>query len=124
MTIIFEKGIPGFEEYTKYKLKDIENYEPFKVLESEENNELSIEVISPFEINNTYEIKLSDSIINRLKIESSEDVMLLSTVTLNSDASKITTNLRAPFVINIKNGFGEQLIIDNEKYKIKHPIYS
>ena len=124
MKIIFEKCIPGFDGYTKYKLSDIEEYTPFKLIESEDNNELSIVVISPFEVMNNYEIKLSDSVIKRLDINSSEDVMLLSTVTLNSDTSKITTNLRAPFVINIKNGLSEQIIIENEKYKIKHPIYS
>ena len=48
--------------------------------------------------------------------------MVFNTVTLNSDPKKITTNLKAPIIINISNNLGEQIILDKEKYKIKHPL--
>jgi flagellar assembly factor FliW len=35
----------------------------------------------------------------------------------------ITTNLKAPIIINIKQKLGEQIILDNDKYKIKHPLF-
>ena len=35
---------------------------------------------------------------------------------------KTTSNLRAPLVINVKNCTGEQIILNKECYKIKHPI--
>ena len=35
---------------------------------------------------------------------------------------EITANLKAPVVINVNENLGEQVIIDKEKYKIKHPL--
>ena len=40
----------------------------------------------------------------------------------DSDIKKITANLKAPVVINVNENLGEQVIIDKEKYKIKHPL--
>jgi flagellar assembly factor FliW len=31
-------------------------------------------------------------------------------------------NLKAPIVINMDKKLGEQIIIDKEEYKIKHPL--
>lgn len=122
MEILFKKGIPGFQECKSFKLKEIEDMEPFNLLQSVENEELGLVLISPFEVEKNYEIKLSDELLKELEIKSPEEVCLFTTVTLNSDVEKITTNLRAPIVVNIKNGYGEQIIIENDKYKIKHPI--
>ena len=120
--ITFNKGIPGFNELKKFILLDLEEYEPFKLLQSLENDEISLIVTSPYEFFNDYEIKLSEETIKNLKIESPEQVMILTTVTLNSDVKKITTNLQGPIVINTSNNFGEQIILDNSKYKVKSPL--
>lgn len=121
--VIFKRGIPGLEEFTKYILKDIKECEPFKVLQSLENDEIGFIVVSPFEAMEDYEVSLSKDVIKNLEIESPEEVALYTTVNLNSDIKKITTNLKAPLIINIKNGFGEQIIVDRKKYEIKHPMY-
>ena len=80
-------------------------------------------IISPFQVEKEYEIKITDEIIKNLSITSPEDVLVYSTVTLNSDPKKITANLRAPILINVHTGLAEQLITENEKYKIKHHIF-
>lgn len=120
--INFKRPIPGFKEYTRYIVKDIEGSEPFKLLQSLDNCELAFIIISPFNVEDNYEINLSEETINRLQIESPEDVMLYSTVTLHSKVENITANLKAPIIININNKTGEQCIIDNEKYGIRHPL--
>lgn len=120
--IIFKKGIPGFNGLKKFILVDLQEYEPFKLLQSFEDSEISLIVTSPFEFFHDYEIKLSEETINNLKIDSPEQVMILTTVTLNSDVKKITTNLQGPIVINTSNNIGEQIILDNPKYKVKSPL--
>ena len=120
--ITFNKGIPGFNELKKFILLDLQEYEPFKLLQSLEDDEISLIVTSPYEFFNEYEIKLSDETIKNLKIDSPEQVMILTTVTLNSDVKKITTNLQGPIVINTSNNFGEQIVLDNSKYKVKSPL--
>ena len=96
--------------------------EPFKLLQSLEDDKVGLVVVSPFDFCDKYEVDLSENIIKELDIKDSKDVMLLTTVTLNSDPKKITTNLKAPIIINISNNLGDQIILDKEKYKIKHPL--
>jgi flagellar assembly factor FliW len=120
--LIFKRGIPGFNDLKKFILFDLEEYEPFKLLQSLEEDEISLIVTSPFEFFKDYEIKLNEETIKSLKIDSHEEVMILTTITLNSDVKKITTNLQGPIVINTSNNFGEQIILDNSKYKVKSPL--
>lgn len=120
--ITFNKGIPGFNELKKFILLDLHEYEPFKLLQSLEDDEIAMIVTSPYEFFKDYEIKLGDETIKDLKIESPEQVTILTTITLNSDPEKITTNLQGPIVINTSNNIGEQIILDDSKYKVKSPL--
>lgn len=120
--ITFSKGLPGFNQLKKFILIDLKEYEPFKLLQSLEDDEISLIATSPYEFFSEYEIKLSEETIKNLKINSPEQVMVITTVTLNSDVKKITTNLQGPIVINTSNNLGEQIILDNSKYKVKSPL--
>ena len=120
--ITFKKEIPGFDGVTKFILVDLKDYEPFKLLQSLENDEIGIIVTSPFEFEENYEVNLSEEISSRLGIKEEKDVIIVTTITLNSDPKKITTNLKAPIIINNDNRFGEQIILDNSKYEIKQPL--
>ena len=123
MKVTFKKGLPGLDEYKDYEIQEIEGGEEFKLLQCNEKKELGLVIISPFQVEKEYEIKITDEIIKNLSITSPEDVLVYSTVTLNSDPKKITANLRAPILINVHTGLAEQLITENEKYKIKDPIF-
>jgi len=114
--------LPGFESLKTFVLEDIEGSEPFKTLKSTEDENIGFVTIVPFDFKVDYEVKLTEAVINSLKIEDPEDVLILNTVTLNSDVKKITTNLKAPIIINSKNNLGYQMILDRENYSIKHPL--
>lgn len=120
--ITFNKGIPGFPSLSKYVVLNIKENPMFKVIHSIEDEKVGFIVVSPFLIKEDYEVKLTEELIKGLKIEKPEDTLVYNTVTVNTDCKKITTNLRAPLVINIKNNLGEQLILNNEEYKIKHTL--
>jgi flagellar assembly factor FliW len=120
--IKIKKGIPGFESLHKFILFNVEDNPYFKVLHSIEDSTVGLIAVNPFEFIKEYEVKLSDSIISELKVSGEEDVLILTTVTLNSDIEKITTNLKAPIIININSGLGEQIILDNDEYGIKYPL--
>lgn len=121
--IEFKKGIPGFEQLKKFILIPIEENEMFSLLHSVEDINIGLIVISPFSVQKDYEIKLSEKVIKDLKILNEKDVLIFNTITLNSDVKKITTNLRAPFIINIKTRLGEQIILNDDKYLIKFPLF-
>ena len=119
--INFEKSIPGFNDVKRFILKEIEG-SSFKLLQSIDDVTVGFVVISPFQVEEDYEINLSEEVIKTLEIKEATDVLLYSLVTLNSKVEKITVNLKAPVVINVNNKKAEQFIIDKEKYKIKHPL--
>lgn len=119
--IIFEKSIPGFNDIKRFILKEIEG-SSFKLLQSIDDVTVGFVVISPFQVEENYEINLSEEVIKTLEIKEATDVLLYSLVTLNSKVEKITVNLKAPVVINVNNKKAEQFIIDKAKYKIKHPL--
>ncbi|AVQ37366.1 flagellar assembly protein FliW [Clostridium botulinum] len=121
--IYFEKGIPGFEELKKFIIFPVEDNEVFLVFHSMEKEDMGIIVTSPFNIEKNYEIQLEEEQIKNLKLQDEKDALVLNTVTLNSDIDKITANLRAPIIINIKERIGEQIIINSDKYSIKHPLF-
>lgn len=120
--ITFKKGLPGLNGLRKFILLDLQDYEPFKLLQSLEDDEISLIVTSPYEFFKDYEIKLSEETIKNLNVDSPDQVNIITTVTLNSDVKKITTNLQGPIVINTSNNLGEQIILDNSKYKVKSPL--
>lgn len=122
MEITFEKGLLGLEHLKKYKIEEIEDNEDFKLISSIEDPDISLVIISPFKVKEDYEIDLSDETVKNLQIDSSDDVLLYTTVTVNSDVKKITTNLRAPLVINKKNNLAEQVVLSKEAYEIKYPL--
>lgn len=121
--IDFHKGLPGFEDLKRFILFPVEDNEMFSVLHSVDDVEVGFVVISPFDVLKGYEIKLDDETIKKMKIEKPEDVLVVNTVTLSSKVEDITTNLRAPIIINIKCKLGEQLILSNESYLVKYPLF-
>jgi flagellar assembly factor FliW len=120
--ITFSKGLPGLQELNKFILIDFEENPVFKILHSIENEEIGLVAVSPFDFIGDYEFELRDSVVERLKIKDSNEILVLNTVTLSSKVEDITTNLKAPIIINTNLKLGEQIILDNEKYKIKHPL--
>lgn len=122
MEILFEKGLPGFEDYKTFIIGEVEGNSKLKLINSKDNEHIGFIAISPFDIKKDYEIKLDDETIKFLGIESPEDVMLLNIITLGKTLEKSTVNLKAPLVINIKNNKGKQLILQDDKYAIKEPL--
>lgn len=122
MKVTLKKGILGFENLSEYEILDIENNNTLKELNSTEEDCIGFIVVSPFEIIKEYEVVLSQDIIEKLEVESPNDIILFNIITLGRILEESTVNLKAPIVINIKNNYGMQIILEEEKYSIRHPL--
>ena len=71
-----------------------------------------------------YDPVVEDELINTLG-ENIKDAQLvvLVTLTVPSDITKMTCNLKAPIIINADTMKGIQLIADNDDYQVRMPIY-
>lgn len=121
--VLFPKGLPGFSDLKKFIIFPVEGEGIFNILHSIEEEAIGLAVVSPFNVCKDYEFQLPEEMTKNLKVNSPEDILVITTVTINSDYKMITTNLRAPIIINIKEKIGEQIILENDEYKIKHPIF-
>ena len=63
-----------------------------------------------------------DEFIKELDIKDEKDVLVICLITLGKSLKDSTANLKAPIIINIKNNRGKQLILQDDKYKIKEPL--
>lgn len=120
--ITFSKGLPGFQELKKFVIFPVEGNEVFSILHSIENEEVGFVITSPFSIKQDYEFELDDQRLEELKIANEKQVEVYNTVTLHSKVESITVNLRAPIVVNTAEKLGEQVILNNDKYLVKHPF--
>ena len=48
--------------------------------------------------------------------------MVLSIVVVREEVEKISMNLKAPIIINTKNNKGMQVILDTDRYSVRHYI--
>ena len=56
-------------------------------------------------------------------IDKPEDVFVLVVLTVPSDLTKMTANLKAPLVINTDTRKGCQIIVNNEEYQVRYNVY-
>jgi len=120
--ITFQNGLPGFLEEKQFVLMNLEET-VFQVLQSVTTAELAFIVVNPFGFKPNYSFELDDQVVEQLKIESSDDVTILSIVTLKDTLATSTVNLKAPLVINVNQKEGKQYIIQKTDYTPKEYIF-
>jgi len=122
--INFENGLPGFNEEKKFILLPIPGTAPgsFQTLQSTTTPELAFVVTNPYQVYADYEFRLDKSTVNQLQIESEQDVLILTIVTLKSPFEKSTINLKAPIIMNLKKQQGKQYILNDYSFPTKAPL--
>lgn len=124
--IQFEKGIMGFEEYKNYTLLfDIEEGDNASIswLQSLDEPTLALPVINPFLVKEDYNPTVEDELLKPLGEIKEESLVILLSLTVPSDITKMTANLKAPFIINSDTKRGSQVIVENNDYEVKYNIY-
>lgn len=116
------KGLLGFEEYTKFIMLPNEKDPNFAWLQSIENSFLCFLATTPVSFMFDYSIEISDETVENLQIKSPDDVLIYCLVTIPEDPLQISANLAGPLVFNINTRVGEQIVVMDPKYKVKHFI--
>ena len=81
-------------------------------------------VVNPLVIKDSYNPVVEDDYLIPLGELKEEDMLVLVTVTVPHDITKMTVNLMAPFILNAATKKAVQVILDeDDKYPVKYPIY-
>ena len=123
--INFKNGIIGFEELKQFMI--IHNVESEETnilwLQSLDNAEMALPIIDPLIVRTDYNPVVEDELFTNIGDVINDEILVFTTLTVPSDISKITTNLKAPLIINPVTMKGCQIIVDNDDYLVKYPIY-
>ncbi len=122
----FPNGIIGFEHMRKFAIiYDIDKGSDTAVrwLQSMEDPYLAMPVIEPFAILDEYNPIIEDSILETIDNPKDEDMVVLLTLIISKDVTKVTANMKAPIVINSATCKGGQIIVENQDYDAKFNVY-
>ncbi len=123
--IQFEGGIPGFLEEKKFTVIPLaEDDSPLHILQSVETPELAFVTTNPFTFFKEYDFELTESVIEQLKIQNEQDLIVLSIITVKDPFEESTANLQAPIIINMKKQLGKQVVLSDRSYITRHLLFS
>ncbi len=123
--IHFPGGIIGFPDLTEFAmLHDEENgIATIHWLQSVQEPGFAMPVIDPLIVKEDYNPEVDEELLKPLGTLNMEEVLVLVTLTVPQDLTKMTVNLKGPIIINSRNRIACQAIIEGEGYKVKYPIY-
>ena len=124
--INFPMGIIGFENLKKFALIfDSEREEKSKIswLQSMEEPCMVLPVINPIDIMDEYAPVIEDELMKIIGDPADADILIFVSLSIPSDITKMTANLRAPFIINKVERQAMQVIVENQDYEIKYNVY-
>lgn len=123
--IHFVQGIVGFPELTDFALvHNVEKEGGIRWLQSLQETAFAMPVIDPLLVMEDYNPVVEDEILKPLGGFETDNMLVLSTVTVPSDLTKMTVNLCAPIIVNAVTKKAIQIILDGSTYAVKFPVYN
>lgn len=118
--ISFKESIFGFEGYTDFvMLFDEEVGNSFGWLQSVEEPEVCFLMANPDILDVEYKPNVPDATVKALQGDADEVWLVM---TAGESLENSTVNMKSPVVINSKNGFAAQIILE-EDYEIRHRAF-
>lgn len=124
--IHFINGLVGFPELKDFALiHDGEGGigEGVQWLQSMQDGNFALPVINPLQILESYNPVVEDELLAPLGELAPEDMLVLVTITVPEDVTRMSINLKGPIVINAANCKACQVIAENEGLQVKFPVY-
>ena len=124
--LTFENGIIGFPELKHFTLIHDEEKGTdagIRYFQSIEEPAFAMPVMNPLMVCATYNPQVSEELLSDLGNLSDENIVVLVTVTVPTDLTKMTVNLQGPIIINSDEKKGAQIIVEGSDYPVRFPIY-
>ena len=121
--IKFPNGIVGFPDLTDFALiHDAEQGEQagIRLLQSVQEPTFAMPVVDPLIAKEDYNPLVDDNLLK--VIGEGENILVLVTITVPSDLSKMSVNLKAPLVVNVDTRKAVQVVLEDD-YPVKFFIY-
>lgn len=120
----FTLPIIGFDELKEFVILDINKDSFFKWLQSVEDPALAFPIVSVFSMNIDYSIDLPDNVVDSLKIQNVDSLLVMNVASIPQENPQGTTiNLLAPLIFNLDEQLAGQVILSGSGYDISFPLF-
>lgn len=116
----FPGGLPGLGRATEWELVESEDVKPFLWLRCCNQPALSLIVIDPRNVVESYEPRIGRADLNQIEESDLSQCVMLTIVTIEGETASV--NLRAPLLINPRQMLGHQVILDDSKWAVRHTL--
>ena len=124
--LTFEKGIIGFPDLKRFTLifdEDQGANAGIRYLQSMDEPAFAMPVMDPLIVKEDYDPEVNDELLSGLGELNTGNILVLVTVSVPSDLTKMSVNLQGPIVINVDERKAAQIIVDSSEYPVRFPIY-
>lgn len=118
--ITIVNGIIGFPNLFKFTL--LEYNPPFSWLQSVEDASLAFVVVNAAEFGEEYSFSLPYG-DRDIDLKQDDDIAIVNLVSVRPDPTMTTVNLKAPIVVNLRNMLGRQIVLDDQRFPIRMPLW-
>ncbi len=119
----FKEGLLGFGQLRQFIILDDPHDEIFAWLQSCENPDVAFPLLEPDIFAPNFDFGISKSDINAMNLTSVEEGKVFCIITIPKDATKMTANMKAPLLINLKELTGRQCVLQDNSLEIRQPIF-
>lgn len=121
--ITFPEGMLGFSKINQYVLVERVDDSLFLWLQALKKASVAFPLLEPQIFERNYKVDLLAEDRKALELDSVGHSKIFSIVTIPTDPTKMTANLKAPIVINLKNRLAKQVILHQADYPIRKSIF-
>ncbi len=123
--ISLSEGLMGFEDLHRYFIVDSSDDTMILWFQSIDRSDIAFPILEPKIFRPDYGVRLSGNELRLLQIDSvaKPETLVYSILTIPEDPCGMTANLKAPIVINVKEGIGRQVVLQENEYSVKWSMY-
>lgn len=123
--ITFKEGLLGFSDLRQFVLLDDPNDEIFAWLQSCEEPKIAFPVLEPEIFMKGYKFKINNrNDIDSLALAEGDPTRAFTIITIPGEVTQATANLKAPVIINVARHLAKQIIVQENDYPIKFPVFA
>lgn len=119
----FKDGLLGFESLKNYFIVDPGDNTLILWLQSIDDGSVAFPIIEPKIYKPDYIAKLLPSDLKSLDLESALDARIYSVLTIPTDITQMSANLKAPVVINNNSNIAKQIVLQDSKLSVNYEMY-
>lgn len=117
-----QNGMLGFEHCRRFVLIEDKPATPLKWLQAVDDPGIAFIVVNPLEFVPDYNFDLTDEDAASLGLNTPEQAVVLTTVSVDAHDREVTTNLLGPIVINSSTLNAKQVVLQDDRYGTKYLI--